>query len=349
MDVPSEHVYEEEELLDPPAEYLDRCEPGFVDASRDLAYALEANENWEEASRIYTRLLPAQRRTRGEEDPRCMRTVFGLAKCFAKKGNYEEAEALMKPILVMRELVLGAEHPHTVNVRELLASCYMSTGRLDEANTMLKTALQLQRRQPEPRSDDEHRIISCLCDVGAIFATRGDLDAARETLSEHVDDLRELVGPDDNELLILLTYLPDVFAKLGDDERAETVLKEILESRVYSYGGWGTENVDTVAAMMQVGAFYTDRHRNEEARTLWERIALVRRQDLGVDHPLTLVAQQYLAKELINTGDEEQARTQMDWICSLLCYSEVNVIIGWGTYTRTKAISKLRKITEFAV
>ncbi|KAL8925042.1 MAG: hypothetical protein Q9208_003726 [Pyrenodesmia sp. 3 TL-2023] len=308
IDEPSERIYEEEELLDPPAEYLDRCEPGFVDASRDLAYTLEANEDWAGASKIYTRLLPAQRRTRGEEDPHCMRTVFGLAKCFEKDGNYEEAEALLEPLLVTRELVLGAEHPHTVNVRELLASCYSSTGRLDEANTMLETALQLQRRQPEPRPGDEYRIITCLCDVGARYAKRGDFDAAQETLSEHIIDLRKLVEPDDNELLLLLTYLADGLAKLGNDKQAEKVLKEILDKRVRSYGGWGTEHKDTVAAMVQAGNFYLDRNRHEKARTLWDKITLVREQELGVNHPLTQGAQWYLAKALLVANDSEQAR-----------------------------------------
>ncbi|KAL8851792.1 MAG: hypothetical protein Q9221_003306 [Calogaya cf. arnoldii] len=283
------------------------CDPSFIVQSSNFAIDLEDAGEWKQAATIYERLLPAIRTEHGEEDIWCMRFQFGVAKCRKYNEQHEEAEALAQSLLVTRERILGLSHRHTLNVREMLANCYAETGRLDEAEDMLLTVLRLQQQQTEPDHVARCRVVTLLCSVGSKYAKRGALDTAHEKILRYIAQLRTLVDRDNNDLLIVLTYLANACMKLGKDDEAENVLQDILNNRIESCGGWGTDQLETVAAIEQLGDFYDDRNRHREALSLRTSAKVARTQELGPKHQRTIGAHFHLAQTLSEMGDDDEA------------------------------------------
>ncbi|KAL8656691.1 MAG: hypothetical protein Q9226_002590 [Calogaya cf. arnoldii] len=255
------------------------CDPCFIVQSSNFAHELEGAGEWKKGATIYQRLLPTIRTEHSEEDVCCMRFQYDVARFRVRDGRYEDAEALAQPLLAIRERILGASHQHTLNVRELLSDCYAETGRLEEAENMLLTM----------------QSGALLCSVGSKYAKRGALETAYEKLSGYIAQLRTLIDRDNNNLLITLTYLADVCMKLGKDDEAENILQDILNKRIGSWGGWGTERSETVAAMEQIGSFYEEQNRHEDALSMWKKVKNAWAQELGVDHQRTIGAHFHLA------------------------------------------------------
>jgi tetratricopeptide (TPR) repeat protein len=105
-----------------------------------------------------------------------------------------------------------------------MARAYMAFGKYEKAHTVAAQALQRARSQ----STDPGEMALCLIDMGTVCSYEGLLTQARERLEEGVEFQKKALFDDHPYVAHTLRMLSDVCLRLGDLERAETVLSQAV-------------------------------------------------------------------------------------------------------------------------
>ena len=105
-----------------------------------------------------------------------------------------------------------------------MARAYMAFGKYEKAHTVAAQALQRARSQ----STDHGEMALCLIDMGTVCSYEGLLTQARERLEEGVEFQKKALFDDHPYVAHTLRMLSDVCLRLGDLERAETVLSQAV-------------------------------------------------------------------------------------------------------------------------
>jgi tetratricopeptide (TPR) repeat protein len=97
---------------------------------------------YEEAERLFGRVLKGREERLGRDHPDTLRTVHSLAIAYRRQGQYEQAERLFGRALKGREERLGRDHPDTLKTVHNLAIVYRRQGRYEEAERLSGRALK---------------------------------------------------------------------------------------------------------------------------------------------------------------------------------------------------------------
>lgn len=105
----------------------------------DLAlYRCKAGRN-QEAEQLLQRLLEANRRILGPEDPSTLLGMQCLGTVLSRGEKYKEAEEVQKCCLKARQRLSGPEHPSTLFAMNSLALTLTTQGRFKEADDLCRT------------------------------------------------------------------------------------------------------------------------------------------------------------------------------------------------------------------
>ena len=119
-------------------------------------------------------------------------------------------------------------------------------------------------------------------------------------LVRRVEELRELRGPEDPEVLELSSRLAHIVLLRGDFAGARALEESVLASRMRVLG---EKAPDTLSAMNNLAATLYAQGDMAGARRLEEQVLEARRRMLGEEHPDTLTSMDNLAATLYSQGD----------------------------------------------
>ncbi|KAM6519356.1 hypothetical protein FALCPG4_012996 [Fusarium falciforme] len=111
----------------------------------DLAlYRCKAGSN-QEAEQLLQRLLEANRRVLGPEDPNTLSGMQCLGTVLSRGGKYKEAEEVQRCCLEVRQRLSGSEHPTTLFTMNSLALTLATQGRFEEADDLCRKVLEAKK------------------------------------------------------------------------------------------------------------------------------------------------------------------------------------------------------------
>ena len=175
--------------------------PGKMQAFADAAHILVQQGELEEAGKKFEEALEIQKSIKNTDFGPSL--VRAYAHCLRKQGTYESKQKAME---------LLKKHKVTSDA---------------DSGSMLQS---LDHASWRHQGLDEH--------FKAFYDSwkQGDLAVAQNRLDQFESLLKQLPGESHRDLNTLKTYRAAVFSDQGNMEKAESLLKEVLESRTQSFG-----------------------------------------------------------------------------------------------------------------
>jgi hypothetical protein len=131
--------------------------------------------------------LEAARQGLGEEHPRALESMTGLAFTYGQERKYTKAEALYARALELRQKVLGREHPETLSTIINLARVWLQ----QDKNTQVESTLRAALKSYESSAPDEWNRYHCKSLLGASLAGQKRYAEAEPLLVSGYDGLKE--------------------------------------------------------------------------------------------------------------------------------------------------------------
>ena len=194
-------------------------------ARTELAQAMSAAGNRQEAGLLLEGVLLDSTRRYGEDDPTTTAAKQHLANSYAALGRHDEALELRRQVFESRTDVLGPQHPRTVSAQHNLANSLAALGRVEEALTLREAAAEV-RLQAFGLNDPT--TLSALNNLAISYAELGRGEDALLLREAVVRGRERLLGPDDPQTIAARNNLANSLAVLGRHDEARQVRAETL-------------------------------------------------------------------------------------------------------------------------
>ena len=195
-------------------------------------------------------------------------------------------------------------------VRRILGRTYLSLGMLDAAGPQIEAALALHR---QVQGEQSIEYAWALSGQGAWLGARGDDAAAATVHRRSVELTEELLGPDDQETLVMRTNLANTLARLGQLAEAEAMLRQLLADRTRVSG---RAAVSTQVLLNSLAVLLHGQQRLDEAESLYREAVELGMKDPGPEHPDVLTVRMNLASLLRSRDRLSEAEPQMVAVCA---------------------------------
>jgi len=235
-----------------------------------------------------------------------------LGKLRASQGRADEAESLLKQALTLREQQLSATGPGTLEALAELGSFYTAQGRIDDADMAL-IRLELAASQAGSRQLS----IWSLQLTGQLRLLQGRLDEADQKLSKVLEQSAAFMPDFDVQragLSLMDVYrrraeqAADPAAAAADRERIPLLLEELLRRNRQT---GPDDNLETARLEMELGTFYSQAKRLDEARPHLEAALSTCLDLVGADDFLTLCVRNNLAS--LDYADGRPDEAELGW------------------------------------
>ena len=237
---------------------------------------------YSEAQQHLVRALELHRPILGENHPKTLASMSGLASVFERSGKYAEAEPLLTRVIEAQRRVLGKEHQQTLESMTVLALIYYRQGKYAMAETVGSETLEAQRKVLGAEHPSTLRTAN---NLGVVFNVEGKFAESEGLYVKLLDVRRRVLGEEHPGTLQTMTNLAGLYELQGKyalaeqlHEKAATVRRRIL----------GAEHPDTLLSMGNVAEIYVDEGRYTEAEGLLSTVLAVRSRVLTKEHPDTL-------------------------------------------------------------
>jgi serine/threonine protein kinase/tetratricopeptide (TPR) repeat protein len=290
------------EMLDQTAKTLGvdfKARP-LVEASlrHTVGMTYEALGEYDDAEQHLRRAVEIRRELLGEEDPRTLEAMAGLAGVYRQQAGYQEAEALAREALKTARRVLGEEHPQTLALMQELAASYWVQGRYasywvpsryKEAESLFREILETSRRV---LGEEHPQTLLAMTGLANTYQIQERLDEAEALQRETLEIQRRVLGEEHPQTLMNMSNLGFAYWRHGRYVDAEPLLRKTLEiqRRVL-----GEEHPETPHTMGALALTYGDEGKYEEAMALQHETLETSRRVLGEEHPQTLRSLEDLA------------------------------------------------------
>jgi len=127
----------------------------------------------------------------GDDDPKSLSAMKGLATVFASNGRFEEAVALHRTAFETRLRILGEDHPDTVGSMNDLVIAYCGQDRLDGASPLIVKSVQIDTRGP---GGDHPGILVSFDDLADVFTIDGRHAEAISLYERAIEIARRALG-----------------------------------------------------------------------------------------------------------------------------------------------------------
>jgi CHAT domain-containing protein/tetratricopeptide (TPR) repeat protein len=153
--------------------------PDVASSLSSLAMVKAANREYEEAERLYKRVLDIRSRTIALDTPDgahpgIAMSLNSLGWIYTCQGRYAEAESLYREAIDIWNKAFGYEHPRSVGVIEDLGYNYVSAGDYDAAEQTYARALDIIDRTLGPDHPQASGILEALSGLSRVEDRPGD-------------------------------------------------------------------------------------------------------------------------------------------------------------------------------
>jgi len=187
-----------------------------------LGNLLQSVDRLAEAEAQFRRALALAGRAFDESSDIPIMILGNLGHLLVEQSRFADAEPLLREALDRAERVSGTESLRTSDALANLAQLYERSDRTQEAEVVYERTLALRRRLLPARHPD---IAQALRGLGQVRVERGDYAGAATLFEEMIEIDRAVLGRHPR-LARSLTNLADLEGRLGNNERAEQLLRE---------------------------------------------------------------------------------------------------------------------------
>ncbi|MEO1614652.1 MAG: protein kinase [Planctomycetota bacterium] len=210
---------------------------------------------------------------------------FMLAESYCSIGKYDVASDLLRPMVDQAVVVKRERYPGLLAGKSLLIQLEILQGNWRESIPLLEELLALKRdfygnEHKETRKTLNNLAVSC--------RMIGDYHKAQQFFQIWYDASVRNSGPDSSETLNAKHYLAVAKGKLGENEVAESWLREVVEKTKET-------DADLDNLLSDLGEIYLSQGRFEEAQKPLTQACDLRKTQLGKTSPHTMTTNFYLA------------------------------------------------------
>ena len=194
-------------------------------ARTELAQALSAAGNRQEASRLLEAVLLDSTRRYGDDDPTTTAAKQHLANSYAELDRHDEALELRRQVFDSRAAALGPQHPRTVSAQNNLANTLAALGRVEEALVLREAAAEARLRA---FGLNDPATLSALNNLAISYADLGRGEDALLLREAVVRGRERLLGPDHPQTIAARNNLANGLAVVGRHDEARQVRARTL-------------------------------------------------------------------------------------------------------------------------
>lgn len=220
-----------------------------------------------------------------------------IGEVYASLGLRDQAVDLLGRAVALNREVLGAEDEEYAMSLVSLATSLQDTGDMDGAEQSFLEAIRVLEAALAPNDPATGEAIR---HYAYWLETDGRFEEAIEEYERALETMRQSTEAEDSRLVSLLGAYGNLLRQL-DDERAETILREVLEARRASLG---PKHPDVASSARTLASLLRDEGRYEESEALYLEALDIRREIYGPDHAEVAGVLNSYATMLSRKGDE---------------------------------------------
>ena len=316
--------------------------PRVAAVQNDLAETLIQQADYRRAHALLESSLGTNQEQVGPTSREVAANLYNLANLHIRIGEFDVAESYVDECIAIYEQPGWEAGIELADAKATLARILQVKGDLDRTEALLLEAIDIVSAQ----GADHPYMAYNLQNLGVLQRTKGDLDAARDTLDEAVVAVRRILGDKHYLLAATLVQQGIVYQLTGDFENADIVFHDALalysETRGddHPYVGYtlvflgmlqhdmadilAAENSlrrslsifdnaydgdhqNTASALTELGAVLNSAGRPDDALVLLERALKIRQHDFADDHELVAGTQTEIADAYARLGRFEDA------------------------------------------
>ncbi len=241
-----------------------------------LAEIHKARSNPGQARVLFERALAFY----GSDDAHALdaaRVLHSLAQLTMLEKGGAAAEPLFRESLARQRALLGESHADVGTAMMDLASAIMAI-KTDEAARLLDGSLAISRQQP---SSDDVNLAANYNALAMLYRSQMDFEQARTQFERSLEILKRTL-PRDHPYIVTVTHnLAATYGSLEDVAMAETLEREVIESRRRVFGD---DSPETALSMEALAIMLTDGKRYDEALGLYMETLRVLERAWGPDN-----------------------------------------------------------------
>ena len=256
---------------------------------------------YDEALRLYQRVLDIRERTLGPEHSDTVYSLSDLARFHGNRGAYDEALPLCRRALDISERVLGLDHPGTAASLVCLGRIHEELGEYEETLPLLRRALDISERALGPDHSDTANSLEALAwhlYVRGAYAEALPLYLRARDISERA------YGPDSFGTIARDNNLALLYQAIGAHGEALKLFERRLD---FSERVLGPDHPDVALSLHNLARLHHDLGAHDEALPLYLRALDVEKRVLGPDHPHVAISLHNLASLHHDLGAYDQA------------------------------------------
>ena len=220
----------------------------------------------EQAERIWSQVLSAQRRTLGDDAPDTLRTLSNMGIVLAAQGRLSEAETCWTELLERRRRLKGEDHPDYLSSLGNLGVVLQDQGKLAQARSMMEKSVAADRRRLGDRHVDT---LTSIVQMASLLKDMGELEAA-EKLQRECYEGRLALGDEYANTLRAKAGLAAIMHARGERMESQRLISEALADQRRLLG---ESDPDTIGSLRMLGLMKRDEGAFAEAIE-YEREAL---------------------------------------------------------------------------
>jgi Tfp pilus assembly protein PilF len=267
-------------------------------ASRIRLARMTAQEmqQYDRAASIFRDVLETREASLGSEHTDTLNVLDDLAGLFRLCGNFFKAEEYYLKAIQGFEKTLGLSNPQTTVTRIRFA--WMLANKMqqyDRAESIYREVLEAREASLGP----EHaETLDVLDDLAELFKLCGDFAKAEEYYLKAIQGLEKTLGSSHPKTMASSIRLARMLANnVQQYDRAETIYREVFESRQNSLGA---EHADTLDVLDDLAAIFRDCGDFAKAEEYYLKAIKGLEKSLGASHPNTTMCRVRLARMLTN-------------------------------------------------
>jgi tetratricopeptide (TPR) repeat protein len=200
-------------------------DPDTLTAASNLAFALRAVGDYEQARELDVETFSRRQRVLGHDHPDTLQSANSIATDLRLLGEHQQAQQIAEKTLLDRQRVLGDDHPDTLSSAGNYANTLHALGQHQQARSLHADTLSRRRRV---LGDDHPTTLNSASSLANTLRTLGELQEARLLDEDTLSRRRRVLGDDHLDTLYSAYSLARTLHELGQHEQARDLNENAL-------------------------------------------------------------------------------------------------------------------------
>lgn len=277
----------------------------FASVHLDYTYHLDAVAEYEKVDSVLMLVQPIYEQNREEAGETYADFIFYLGTNYRRTGNFEKAEKYLFQSLELSRARYPDIHEQIASTLNHISSLYQNMGEYEKA---LPYAIESHQMRLEIFGPAHLNTLAAHANTARTYSGAGRLPEAAETYREVLAIFREEYGNDNFYIAGILQSYGNVYLRMKDYTRAETIMRESLE---HSERLLPAEHIRQAYPLKGLADALRAQNRFEEALGYAERAFQIRNSVLEQKHPDLMTVRHTLGHCLWNLDRRDEAELHL--------------------------------------